>query len=506
MRLVLAIALTLVGTANAANLRRAATEIKATVATPIHGCVDEGFCTGLHPDNCTVVGDECPTFCNNPACDKCDDGAKTTCSSANKAACSAGAETCGGCLTGFKPVGESCVAVADATLVDTLAGKYNCRQAGATLAETLENIATKNGQQLASLDIECKERTANITAPWTSAQKTYATEFPKVEEEEVEQFDTAKMAADKKFQTLEKERNDAVTKQEIKYTEKKELSDLAKSAYATANSAWLKATDLKVASEKEFNEVTLKDGNKVNADTFKASTNTAAAAINGLMATALALRTSADAFCMESYRDREKFIIADENLLKNDIGPLVKELSELKCVDNYDDAKMTGGTTLFVEVDANVAAQCAMTSKKITALLVKSGSTTTPDAPIMAQLGTFSTRVREERKHMETLFDTCTTKASTNFLNTKMEATKKNKAEVGIAQALQTAADQKLVTALETLIEENNDSIEKLRQTMEKLLAKKEASLKQSKSFLANCLIVDSCGPLLFLFGHSFDS
>jgi hypothetical protein len=171
-------------------------------------------------------------------------------------------------------------------------------------------------------------------------------------------------------------------------------------------------------------------------------------------------------------------------------------------VDNYDDAKMTGGTTLFVEVDANVVAQCAMTSKKITALLVKSDSTTTPDAPIMAQLGTFSTRVSEERKHMETLVITCLTKASTNFLKTKMEATDQNNVEVGKAQALQTAADQELVTALETLIQENNESVRKLLQTLEELLTKKEASVEQSKSFFffANCLIVDSCGPLLFLF------
>ena len=219
MRLVfaIAIALALLGTANAANLRRVATEIKATVA--------------------------------------------------------------------------------DATLVDTLADKYDCRQAGATLAETLENIATKNAQARASLDIECQERTVNITAPWTRAKKTYATDFPTVKTEENERFSTAKKAADETFQTLEKERNDAVLKQEIVYSAKKELSDLAVSAYSTATSAWQKATDLKVASEKEFNDATLPDGNKINAEAFKVSNNTAAAAMNGLIATAFALRTSADALC-----------------------------------------------------------------------------------------------------------------------------------------------------------------------------------------------------------------
>ena len=113
-----------------------------------------------------------------------------------------------------------------ATVVQTLVDKYDCRQAGATLAETLQNIATKNGQQLASLDIKCKERTANITVPWTRAQETYATEFPKVEEEEVEQFDTDKNVADETFQTLEKNRTDVVEIQQIDYTGKKDLLDL----------------------------------------------------------------------------------------------------------------------------------------------------------------------------------------------------------------------------------------------------------------------------------------
>ena len=126
-----------------------------------------------------------------------------------------------------------------------------------------------------------------------------------------------------------------------------------------------------------------------------------------------------------------------------------------------------------------------------TALLVKSDSTTTPDAPIMAQLGTFSTRVSEERKHMETLVITCLTKASTNFLNTKMEATDQNNVEVGKAQALQTAADQELVNALATLIQKNNESVKKLLQTLEELLIKKEASVAQSKSFFF-CQLFDS--------------
>ena len=67
--------------------------------------------------------------------------------------------------------------------------------------------------------------------------------------------------------------------------------------------------------------------------------------------------------CTEIKNDREKYILADEELL-NDIGPLIKELSRLKCVDSYDATKAAAGaatgTIGFVQVDANVAAQCAM--------------------------------------------------------------------------------------------------------------------------------------------------
>ena len=450
MRLVLAIALTLLGTANAANLRRVAAETGATVA--------------------------------------------------------------------------------DATLVDTLADKYNCRQAGATLGETLENVATKNGQQLASLDIECKERTANITAPWTRAQETYATEFPKVEEEEVEQFDTDKKAADETFQTLEKNRTDVVEIQQINYAGKQDLLDTAADAYATAKNAWKYEIELKESSETKFNTVTLPDGKKLNAKICEASKQSANATMNGLITAATELQATANKICMEIKNDREKYILADEELLNNDIGPLIKKLSELKCVDSYDATKagamaktpeqgtiddmpatptvetssesaMTDGgfdmvhgaaasidINTFVEVDANVAAQCAMLSNKITALLALSqqrSPTTATDAPIMGQLDTFTARVSEEKKHMETLFDTCTTKASTIFHAAKTNATDQMKIEVDGATAVQTAADERLTAALDLLIQNNNARVDTKAKDMKAPLATKVAADKDATTALA---------------------
>ena len=133
---------------------------------------------------------------------------------------------------------ETGVTAADATVIATLQNKYDCRQAGATLAETLQNVANKNGQQLEALGKECAQRTASITALWTSAQTTYDTEFPKVEQEEDEQFSTAKKVADETFQTLKTNRTDAVVIQQSEYTGKKELLVTAVAAHAKAKGTW----------------------------------------------------------------------------------------------------------------------------------------------------------------------------------------------------------------------------------------------------------------------------
>jgi hypothetical protein len=256
------------------------------------------------------------------------------------------------------------VTAADTRAIATLKAKYDCRQAGASLAETLQNIAIKNGQRLVSHGIECKERTDNITTSWTNAQKNYATELLKVETYAVEQFSTAKKAANKTFQTLVQDRNDAVGNQQIEYTREKELIDTAVVAYLTAEGAWNETTELKKTSEKEFKDVTLPAGNKLNANTFEASKQIAAAAMNELITTATEVHATADGFCTGIKTNREQHISDDEDLL-NVIGPLIKELSELKCVDNYDDAKTAGDTTAPAAVETKVAEAIVKGAKSI---------------------------------------------------------------------------------------------------------------------------------------------
>ena len=264
-------------------------------------------------------------------------------------------------------------------------------------------------------------------------------------------------------------------------------SDAAISACAKATGAWNHTVTLKATSEKEFNAVTLPDGNKLNANTFEELKQSAAAAMNVSITTATKLHATAVGMCTDIKNDRKKHISADENLLNNDIGPLIKKLSELKCVDSYDDAKtapsdvttegeaatsdgeaaMTGGEAAmlesFVEVDANVTAQCAILSNKITVLLGLSeqrSSTTTTDASIMTQFGTFVARVSEEKIHMLTLFNTCMTTASTLFHTEKKAATDQNKTEVDNAKAIQTKADGELVSTLDSLMQENTKSVD----------------------------------------------
>ena len=248
---------------------------------------------------------------------------------------------------------ETGITVADATVIATLKDKYDCRQAGASLAETLENIATKNGQQLESLGRECKERTANITAPWTSAQETYATEFPKVVKEQVEQFFTAKKAADETFQTLVNNRTDAVEMLEMNYNGTKRSFAIAAAAYATAKGAWENEKYLKETSENKFNAV-VTAGKKLNANTFESAKQSANTTMNELITVATNALATAGGLCTRIKNEREKHIIADEDLLNNDIGPLIKELSELKCVDSYDDAKTAGDTIAPAAVETKV--------------------------------------------------------------------------------------------------------------------------------------------------------
>jgi surface protein len=387
---------------------------------------------------------------------------------------------------------ETGVTAADATVIATLRNKYDCRQAGATLAETLQNVANKNGQQLEALGKECKERTVNITALWTSAQETYATEFPKVEQEEVEQFSTAKNVADKTFQTLEKNRTDAVKKQEIEYNGTKKTSAIAAAAYTTAKDAWEDEKDRKKKSENKFNDVTLPAGKTKNAGAFVVAKQSANTTMNELITTATKLQATADGLCTDIKNEREKLIIADEDLLNNDIGPLIKTLSKLKCVDSYDATKAAAGAgngVAFVQVDANVAAQCAMLSKKITALLGLSeqrSSTTATDAPIMAQLATFTARVSEEKTHMEKLYKECMAASLTIFHDEKNKATEDKKTEVDKAKAIQTAADAQLVTALASLVKDNDELVATKATEMEAPLATKKAAEAEANTALAS--------------------
>ena len=143
------------------------------------------------------------------------------------------------------------------------------------------------------------------------------------------------------------------------------------------------------------------------------------------------------------------------------------ETTEGEAAMTGGEAAMTGGEAAmlesFVEVDANVTAQCAILSNKITVLLGLSeqrSSTTTTDAPIMTQFGTFVARVSEEKIHMLTLFNTCMTTASTLFHTEKKAATDRNKTEVENAKAIQTKADGELVSTLDSLMQENTKSVD----------------------------------------------
>ena len=68
----------------------------------------------------------------------------------------------------------------DISLIESLANKYNCREAGSTLEETLSNIIIKNAVETRKLRRECTKRRKEYNTLWTAAQAEYTTKFPKV--------------------------------------------------------------------------------------------------------------------------------------------------------------------------------------------------------------------------------------------------------------------------------------------------------------------------------------
>ena len=78
---------------------------------------------------------------STPLIDVCDAAVQNGCASVNKAACSAGTTTCGGCLTGFKSDGELCVDKCDAAAKTTCStsNKETCT----ALTMSTEGVHTK---------------------------------------------------------------------------------------------------------------------------------------------------------------------------------------------------------------------------------------------------------------------------------------------------------------------------------------------------------------------------
>ena len=74
---------------------------------------NDGTCAGKVCDASVDFGGDSKVCCMY---DVCDSSTKTTCSVAKKGDCSSGSTTCGGCLSGFKASGTSCIDVCDAAV------------------------------------------------------------------------------------------------------------------------------------------------------------------------------------------------------------------------------------------------------------------------------------------------------------------------------------------------------------------------------------------------------
>ena len=120
-----------------------------------------------HSFNVEIRFDSSQFLFDGTSCvDVCDNDVKTTCASANKAACSAGTTTCGGCLTGFKASGDSCVDVCDAAVQN---GCSSVNKAACSAGTTTCGGLLRNWSFTVLLVIKTIRSATNCISPVTEA-------------------------------------------------------------------------------------------------------------------------------------------------------------------------------------------------------------------------------------------------------------------------------------------------------------------------------------------------
>lgn len=343
------------------------------------------------------------------------------------------------------------VSVHDSSFVEALASRYDCRVAGATLEETIKKVKQANAVERTALATDCVKRVTAYNTPWDTAQSDYTRLFPLVESEEKARQDEKDAAARTLFQTTKDTHDTAVrTTSDTRDTAQSTLAEDTQ-VFDEAKAAWKSAKTSKTDQVANFNDHIKPTGLARNQKTYDDAKALVDADLAEKLKAATAARDTVSETCKSVTAVRSKHIESDNLLLTHQIQPLIKELSEAKCVDkltdnNYNEKKKayeTKGSSAaaasLIQVFEMSKAQCAMQKIKASSFLQTThylGSIS-----LDAQYKVFTDRVEEERTHMNELNERCEQSAVDNFNSEKSSAETKHEEEVTARQKAHTEAD-----------------------------------------------------------------
>jgi hypothetical protein len=372
----------------------------------------------------------------------------------------------------------------DNMFIEALASKYNCREAGATLDETIAKVKVKNAAETTALGNECEKRRINYNSPWAAAQQKFATEQAKIVPEETKTYDEKVAASAKVLQDIKTKLAAAVAKASS-IVEKAQADFTSKDTiYQTKRGEHAGAVKSAAEEEKQFAEVTKPNGLKKNDDVFNAAKTLYDGELANAVNKATAARTSSIAVCEEVTAKRKKHIDGDSALLTSEIAPLVKQLSALKCVDSYDSQRAAAGLSLL-EVENKAA--CALTSSKVSAFI--EASNYLGGLPLDSQFKIFTDRIAEENTHMNNVHNKCILDATNIFKKEKLAAEKDHAAKLAKSLEIKTKSDQKLDEEFNKLVVLNRNIVGMKAHNCVMPLAEKDAAsdfLIKSKTELSS--------------------
>jgi len=204
-------------------------------------------------------------------------------------------------------------------------------------------------------------------------------------------------------------------------------------------------------------------------------------------------RAAANKVCESITAARKKHVDADNNIIANEIGPLVKELSALKCVDSYEKQRAASGLdkkkAAFVELSAEDQAACALGHSKLEALIETSNFL--GGLPLDSQFKVFTDRVAAERTHMEKVHNKCIAVATSSFNSEKTSSEKIHSTKSAENLDTRVKADAVLDKTYDNLVSTNKKIVAAKAEAMVGPLSAKNAAAKvldSSKTTLASSL------------------